>query len=62
MITIRLEVNGVVFTDTPTEAHIMDDKGNQIVVESGYTSGEYIEYYYDVAIQPEINNENTEVP
>ena len=62
LITIRLEVNGVVFTDTPTEAHIMDDRGNQIVVESGYTSGEYIEYYYDVAIQPEINDENTELP
>lgn len=62
LITVRLEVNGVVITDTPTEAYIMDSSDNQIIVESGYTSGKYIEYYYDVSIQPEVNTEDTEDP
>ena len=60
LISIRLQVNGVTFTDTPSEAKIIDASGNEIVVESGYTSAEYIEYYYDVEIEPEINDDTTE--
>ncbi len=61
IINVKLEINGVAYVDTPSEAAIVNAEGNQILVESGYTTdGACIEYYYDVAIEPEINNETEE--
>ena len=57
LISVNLDINGVRLSDTPTNAEVYDYSGNKILVDSGYiTNGKYIEFSYDVSIEPEIDN------
>lgn len=62
LLRVRFNINNVEVVDTPTTAIIIDVDGedeNIVSNESEYLTAEYIEYSYNIGIDPEID-ENTQ--
>jgi len=69
LLNVNLDINGVLITDTPSEAYVINvtENGdgstveNKVSVPSSYYNSTYIEYFYDISIEPEIDNSVPEV-
>lgn len=57
LVRVQLNINNVVSSDTPTSVQVVDSDGNPVTVISEYaTKGHALEYSYNVANDPEIED------
>lgn len=57
LLKVRLNINSVEIEDTPTSVMVVDADGNEITTPTDYVgTNTYLEYAYDVSIEPTIND------